>query len=73
MLQDDCANCASSKIFYDSIMLLLVKTNKRLNNFSKPIMKLCEWIAQRQVTFVFNKLKVVYIRWNYLHAFYKIT
>lgn len=56
-----------------SYLTFVSKVQKRQNNFREPNIKLSEWIAQRQVTFIFKKFKVVYIRWNYVNAFYKIT
>ena len=53
--------------------MVVSKDQKRLNNFRELNKKLSERIAPRQVTFIINKLKVAYIRWDYLNAFYKIT
>lgn len=36
-------------------------------------MKLSGWIAQRSVTFIFNKFRVVYIRWNFQNVFCNIA
>lgn len=53
--------------------MVVRQDQKRVNSFREHNTKLSDWIAQRQATFIFNKLKIVHIRWNYVNAFYKTT